>query len=174
MRILNTETTKYVGKKVRVCGWVNSRRDHGGVVFLDLRDRSGILQVVCKPKLAEGIKDEYVLAVEGKVQKRPTKMVNPKLETGQIEVKAEKIEILAKAEILPFDLQSKELKMSLPTLLDFRPITLRHPKIKAIFRVQNQIIESFRKTMKDLGSKFWLGFLRKFLQLVRPIGLNQV
>jgi len=151
MRILNTETTKYVGKKVRVCGWVNSRRDHGGVVFLDLRDRSGILQVVCKPKLAEGIKDEYVLAVEGKVQKRPTKMVNPKLETGQIEVKAEKIEILAKAEILPFDLQSKELKMSLPTLLDFRPITLRHPKIKAIFRVQNQIIESFRKTMKDLG-----------------------
>jgi nondiscriminating aspartyl-tRNA synthetase len=150
-RILNSQAPKYINKKIRVTGWVNSRRDHGGVVFLDLRDRSGILQVVSNPELAKDIKDEYVLAVEGKVQKRPAKMVNPKLETGQVEIKAEKIEILAKAETLPFDLKAQELKLSLPTLLDFRPITLRHPKIQAIFRVQNQIIESFRKTMKDLG-----------------------
>ena len=150
-RILNTKVPKYLNKKVRVSGWVNARRDHGGVVFLDLRDRSGILQVVSDPKLAEGIKEEYVLAVEGRVQKRPPKMVNPKLETGKVEIKVEKIEILAKAKILPFDLKSQELKLTLPKLLDFRPLTLRHPKIKAIFRVQNQIIESFRKTMKDLG-----------------------
>jgi len=150
-RILNIKTTKQLNKKVRVCGWVNSRRDHGGIVFLDLRDRSGIVQVVCPAKLAKDIKDEYVLAVEGKVKKRPANMINPKLETGKIEIGASKIEILAKAASLPFDLRSQELKVSLPTLLDYRPITLRHPKIKAIFRVQEKIIESFRKNMKDLG-----------------------
>ena len=150
-RILVIEATKYIGKKVRIKGWVNRRRDHGGIVFLDLRDRSGIVQVVCSPKLAKDIKDEYVLGVEGRVQKRPQKMINPKLETGKIEIQASKIDILAKARSLPFDLREKELKVSLPTLLDYRPVTLRHPKIKAIFKVQEQIIESFRKNMKDLG-----------------------
>ncbi|MBZ9569446.1 aspartate--tRNA(Asn) ligase [Patescibacteria group bacterium] len=150
-RILNIETAKKLNKKVKVCGWVNSRRDHGGIVFLDLRDRSGIVQVVCPSKLAKDIKDEYVLAVEGKVNKRPADMINPKLETGKIEIQVSKIEILAKAASLPFDLRNQELKVSLPTLLDYRPITLRHPKIKAIFRVQEKIIESFRKNMKDLG-----------------------
>jgi len=107
-RILAIETPKYLGKKVKISGWVNSRRDHGGIVFLDLRDRSGILQIVSTPDLAEGIKEEYVLEIEGEIKKRPIKMVNPELETGEFELKAEKIKILAKAESLPFDL--KDLK----------------------------------------------------------------
>jgi nondiscriminating aspartyl-tRNA synthetase len=148
-RALNIETSKKLNKEVRVKGWVNSRRDHGGIVFLDLRDRSGIVQVVCPARLAKNVKDEYVLVVEGKVQKRPTEMINPNLETGKIEIKASKIEVLAKAKSLPFDL--REIKVSLPTLLDYRPITLRHPKIKAIFQVQEKIIESFRKNMADMG-----------------------
>jgi len=92
-RILNIEAVKYVGKEIKVCGWVNSRRDHGGIVFLDLRDRSGILQIVAIPGLVKDIKEEYVLEIEGEVQKRPIKMVNPELETGEIELKAKNIKI---------------------------------------------------------------------------------
>jgi len=147
-RFLNLETVKYVGKLVRVCGWVDSRRDHGGIVFLDLKDRSGILQVVASPDLAKDIKEEYVLEVEGEVQRRPMKMINPELETGQIELKAKNIKILAKAASLPFDL--KDLKLSLPVLLDWRPLTLRNKKIKAIFKIQEEVISGFRKTLKDL------------------------
>lgn len=148
-RILNNQTPQYVGKKVKVAGWVNSRRDHGKIIFLDMRDRSGILQVVCPSLPAKDIKDEFVLEIEGKVQKRPKGMINPALETGQIELKAEKVNILVKASTLPFDL--KDLKLSLPKLLDWRPLTLRNPKIKAIFKVQESIVESFRKTLKALG-----------------------
>ena len=147
-RILNTETIKYIGKNVKVCGWVNSRRDHGKIVFLDLRDRSGILQVVCHSNLVEGMKEEYVLEIGGTVQERPKEMINPELETGRVELKAEKIEVLAKAIALPFDL--KTLNLSLPKLLDFRPLTLRNPKIKAIFKIQGQAVESFRNTLRNL------------------------
>jgi nondiscriminating aspartyl-tRNA synthetase len=149
MRIFNVETPKYVGKKMRVCGWVNSRRDHGKIVFLDLRDKSGILQVVVDSEMARGIKEEDVLKVEGEVKERPKEMVNPKLETGNVELSAEKIEILAKSQKLPFDI--KNLKLSLPKLLDFRPLTLRNEKQRAIFKVEREVIDGFRKTMKNLG-----------------------
>jgi nondiscriminating aspartyl-tRNA synthetase len=149
MRILNIEAPKHLNKKIKIAGWVNSRRDHGKIVFLDLRDRSGILQVVLDSKMAEGIKEEDVLEVEGEVKERPKEMINPKLETGNVELKAEKIRILAKSQKLPFDL--KNLKLSLPKLLDFRPLTLRNEKQRAIFRVQREIIDSFRKTMNNLG-----------------------
>jgi len=149
MRILNIEAPKHLHKKIKIAGWVNSRRDHGKIVFLDLRDRSGILQVVLDSKMAEGIKEEDVLEVEGEVKERPKEMINPKLETGNVELKAEKIRILAKSQKLPFDF--KNLKLSLPKLLDFRPLTLRNEKQRAIFRVQREIIDSFRKTMKNLG-----------------------
>ena len=148
-RILNIETLKYIGQKVKVCGWVNSLRHHGGIVFLDLRDRTGILQVVALPDLAKDIKDEYVLEIEGEIQKRPIKMANFELETGEIELKAQEIKILAKAKTLPFDL--KDLKLSLPRLLDWRPLTLRNEKIKAIFKIQEKLISSFRNIMNDLG-----------------------
>jgi nondiscriminating aspartyl-tRNA synthetase len=148
-RTLNRDSKNYLGKLVRVSGWVNSRRDHGGIVFLDLRDGSGILQIVATPNLVEGVKEEFVLEIEGEVQKRPIKMVNPELETGEIELKAQKIKILAKADSLPFDL--RDLKLTLPRLLDYRPLTLRNRKIRAIFKVQEELISSFRKTMKDLG-----------------------
>jgi nondiscriminating aspartyl-tRNA synthetase len=148
-RILNIETIKHIGKKIKVAGWVNSIRSHGKIVFFDLRDRSGILQVVCDSKLAQGINEEDVLEVEGELKERPKEMINPILETGNVELKAEKINILAKSQKLPFDL--KNLKLSLPKLLDFRPLTLRNERQKAIFKVQREIIDSFRKTMKELG-----------------------
>ena len=148
-RILNIETIKYIERVVKICGWVNSIRHHGGIVFLDLRDRSGILQVVSSPDLVKDIKEEYILEIEGEVKKRPIKMANFELETGQIELNAQKIKILAKARSLPFDL--KELKLSLPKLLDYRPLTLRNEKIKAIFQIEEEVISSFRKAIKNLG-----------------------
>lgn len=148
-RVLNIESPRHLGQIVKVAGWVNSRRDHGKLVFLDLRDRSGILQVVCSSDLAKGVKEEFVLEIEGVVQERPKAMVNPALKTGEIELKAEKVHLLAKADSLPFDL--KEINLSLPTLLDWRPLTLRNAKVRAIFKVQEQVVESFRRSLRGMG-----------------------
>jgi nondiscriminating aspartyl-tRNA synthetase len=145
-RTLISDTPKHLGETIRVSGWLNSRRDHGGIIFFDLRDNSEILQIVCPQNLAEGIKEEYVLSIEGEVKKRPANMVNPNLATGEVELKASKIEILAKSETPPFDL--KDMKVTLPTLLDHRPFTLRNQRIKAIFKVQQEIVDSFRNTLK--------------------------
>lgn len=147
-RILTSDTKNYIGKKVRVAGWIDTRRDHGGIVFLDLRDRSGFLQVVAEPGLVKEVKEEYVLEIEGEVKKRPEKMVNPKIETGEVEIKAEKVKVLAESAVLPFEL--KDLKLSLPKLLDYRPLTLRNRKIKAIFKIQERVVESFRNALKSL------------------------
>ena len=149
-RILNTETTEYIDKEVRVAGWVNTRRDHGKIVFIDLRDRTGILQVVCPPALVEGVKEEYVLEIEGLVKKRPAHTVNKDMVTGEVELQARQIKVLAKAAALPFDFMGKDLNLNLPTLLDHRPLTIRNSEIKNIFKVAETIVESFRKTLKSL------------------------
>ena len=148
-RTLIKETLKHPAEKVKVSGWVNTRRDHGGIVFLDLRDRSGILQIVCSPNIVKDVQEECVIEVEGNVQERPIKMVNPELETGKIELKAETVKILSQAAVLPFDL--KDLKLSLPKLLDYRPLVLRNPRIKAIFKIEEKVIESFRENLKNSG-----------------------
>lgn len=103
-RIFNIETIKYRGRKVKVSGWVNKIRSHGKIIFIDLRDYSGILQLVFTPKneslykIAQKLKPEWVIEVEGKIKERPKEMINSKIETGKIELLAEKIEILAKKE----------------------------------------------------------------------------
>jgi nondiscriminating aspartyl-tRNA synthetase len=148
-RILNAKTAEHIGEKVRVAGWVNTIRAHGKIVFFDLRDRSGLLQVVCTPQLAEGLHDESVVEIEGTVQKRPEKMVNTEIATGKVEFSAESMKILAKAEVLPFDIRN--LNLSLPTLLDCRPITLRNAEVYAIFKIREAIADSFRKTLKNLN-----------------------
>ncbi|MFC1789795.1 aspartate--tRNA(Asn) ligase [Patescibacteria group bacterium] len=148
-RTLINQVPNNIGQTVKVSGWVNSRRDHGKIIFLDLRDRTGVLQVVCVSDLMHGIKDEDVVEIEGKVQARPEKMINQEIETGKVELSAEKITVLSKSETLPFDI--KELKLSLPTLLDFRPLTLKNQKIRAIFKLEEEIINSFRKTLQGLG-----------------------
>ncbi|MBU4381020.1 aspartate--tRNA(Asn) ligase [Candidatus Parcubacteria bacterium] len=139
-----------VGEKVRVSGWVQSIRNHGKVVFLDLRDSSGVLQCV-GTVLEQKIGLEDVITIEGLVKPRPKNMINPEILTGTIELQIEKITILEKSAPLPFDMGANELAVSLPVLLDYRSLTLRHPKIKAIFKVENQIINTFRRVMSGLG-----------------------
>ncbi len=150
-RTLIIDCQNKAGEMVNIKGWVHTRRDHGKIVFLDVYDRSGTLQIVATGEAAGDLHPQDVVSVEGKVTVRPEKLVNTNLETGSIELQAEKIEILSKAEELPFDMGSKELDLQLPTLLDFRALTLRHPKVRKIFQVQEAIVEGFREGALSLG-----------------------
>ncbi len=153
-RTLSLETINKVGEPVLLRGWVQSLRSHGKVAFVDLRDRLGVVQIVFVGELAPqvgslGIGD--VVVIEGEVQQRGAGAINPDLPTGKVEVKGEKLQILAKAAEMPFDVSKPSLDVSLPTLLDYRPLTLRHPKVQAIFKIQEIVIDSFRNTLRGLG-----------------------
>lgn len=148
-RVFIFKTPNYIGKEIKVCGWVNTIRAHGKINFIDLRDKSGILQIVAEKGLVAEINEEDVIEVVGKIQLRPKNNINPNLKTGEIELLAKKIQVFSKAAPLPFDL--KNLNLSLPKLLDFRPLALRNEKIQAIFKIQEVIISSFREVLKKLG-----------------------
>lgn len=147
-RTLILDSNEKIGEKVKICGWIITRRDHGKIGFLDISDRSGVIQVFCTGKLLGSLHPQDVVSIEGKIAERPEKLINPNLPTGKIELQAEDIKILSKAEELPFDMGGKDLSLQLPTLLDFRGLTLRHPKIKTIFKVQEVVIDAFREALK--------------------------
>lgn len=149
-RTLAREAIDLVGKKVLLKGWVATKRDHGKITFIDLYDRTGLIQVVGAGDDIRSVHPQDVVQIDGTVQNRPGNTVNEKLLTGKIEVKAEKLEILSKAEELPFDMGAQTLDLELPTLLDHRSLTLRHPKVRAIFKVQEAIIDEFRQSLKRL------------------------
>ena len=149
-RTLVSDITNNLGKTVKVAGWVQNKRDHGKMVFIDLGDRSGILQVVGKGNLSV-LKPEDVVEITGLVKNRPQKDVNDKIATGRIELEAQDLNVLSKAEELPFDMAADNLNVELPTLLDWRALSLRHPKVKAIFKVQETIIQGFREILKQDG-----------------------
>lgn len=155
-RILASETPKLVGKKVSLSGWVKTRRDHGKLIFIDLRDRSGILQLVINPKISEEahkialeVSPESVIEITGSVKERPESTVNKDLTTGKVEIEVEDLKIISKAHTLPFDMGADELNLELPTLLDHRSLSLRHAKVSAIFKIQETIANSFRKTLRE-------------------------
>lgn len=157
-RTLIKDTVQKVGEEVLIKGWVHVRRDHGKLIFLDIRDRSGVIQVVVIPQVSQGaydiateLRSEYVVEIIGKVNARPERLINPKIVTGTIELEAKGVKILAKAAPLPFDMGGESLNLELPTLLDHRALTLRHPSIQAIFKVQAVIIDSFREYLKTQG-----------------------
>lgn len=158
-RTLSEATSGMEGQEVTIRGWVKTRRDHGKLIFLDIIDRSGIVQVVANAGASESayneaaaLKPEYVAEITGIVKNRPTQTVNKDLKTGEIEIEAKEVKILSKAESLPFDISSLELNLELPTLLDHRSLTLRNPKVAAIFKVQAAIVEGFRKAAQELGA----------------------
>lgn len=143
---------KYINKEVTISGWVDVRRDHGKLVFLDIRDRSGTVQVVVTPKsekaleTAERLRPEWVVTISGRVQKRPEKMINPDMPNGDIEFTAEVVAVLAEAQELPFD---KDGEINLDTYLDYLPLTLRTKRARAIFKIQASIIQTFRSFLKE-------------------------
>ena len=149
-RTLVVETLSQIGQKVTLKGWVSTKRDHGKLTFIDLRDRTGKIQLIGYQKMSE-LSTEDAIEITGTVKERGAKMINPEIETGKIEIDVEEYKVLAKAATLPFDISKDELDLELPTLLDNRALTLRHPSIQAIFKVQAVIIDSFREFMKING-----------------------
>lgn len=148
-RTLIIDTLKKIGQSVRIKGWISSRRDHGKIVFLNIRDRSSDLQIVALRELLGDAREESVVEIEGKIQNRPDKLANPELATGLIEMQAEHISILEPAEIMPFEIKDQELNVSLPVLMDYRPLSLRQNTIQSIFKVQEALIDGFRKILKE-------------------------
>lgn len=153
-RTLISELRNHIGKTVLIKGWVSVRRDQGKLIFFDIRDRSGTVQGVVLPKseaiaIAKETRLESVVAIEGKVNQRPEKNRNDKVENGDIELEILQLTTLAQAEILPFDMSTDGFNLDLTTELDHRALTLRHPRLQAIFKVQSVIIDSFREFMKS-------------------------
>lgn len=145
-----------VGRTVTVCGWVHRRRDHGGLIFLDLRDRSGILQVVVEPAsgeafaAAERARAEWVLAVTGTVRARPEGMVNPELATGAIELAPERIEILSQAKTPPF-LPAEADDVDELVRLKYRYLDLRRPSLLAHFVLRDRVVFAARQYLHAHG-----------------------
>ncbi len=143
-----------IGETVLIKGWVSVRRDQGKMVFFDFRDMTGTVQGVVLPsseaiEIAKETRLEYVVAVQGKINERPEKNKNAKVQNGDIELEVLQLTVLAKAEPLPFDMSLEGFNLDLPTELDHRALTLRHPRLQAIFKVQAVIIDSFREYMKS-------------------------
>ena len=143
-----------IGKQVSVCGWVHRRRDHGGVIFLDLRDREGLLQVVFDPDRAdifaeaERIRGEFVLAVKGKVRERPEGTINPNMATGHVEVLAHELEVLNRAETPPFhhdEQANEELR------LKYRYLDLRREDMLGNLRLRHRVTRAMRDYLDDAG-----------------------
>lgn len=149
-QLLLTDLSQHLDEEVVLHGWVNTVRDHKKIVFLDLRDATGMVQVVADEK-ASTLSPEDVVEIKGLVKKRPDKLVNDKVVNGSIEVEARGITLISKAHTLPFDMGKEELGLTLPVLLDNRSLTLRHPTVQKIFKVQEAVAEGFRRTAKELG-----------------------
>ena len=149
-RILICETPKKIGEKVQISGFVNIVRSHGKIAFADIADRSGTVQIV-GGEAVSGLRSQFAVTVTGTVNERPERMINDKISTGKIEISVDKIEVLAKSDEMPFDMGADTLNLELPTLLDYRTLSLRHNKIKEIFKVQAKVLEGFRNAATDLG-----------------------
>ncbi|HES58384.1 MAG TPA: aspartate--tRNA ligase, partial [Firmicutes bacterium] len=145
----------HIDQQVTVCGWVHRRRDHGGVIFIDLRDREGLLQVVYDPDkpdsfmLAEKVRSEYVLRVTGRVRRRPEGTENASMPTGQIEVLGLELEILNHSETPPFQLDDEDV--SEEHRLRYRYIDLRRPEMLQRMKLRSKITTEFRNYLNDNG-----------------------
>jgi len=151
-RVWVEETAKKEGQKVTLFGWVNSIRDHGQVVFLDLRDRSGLVQVVGGEELRK-FGSEDVVRIEGKVVKRQPRFFNPHLATGKIEIQLEKIELLAKAKVLPFEVKGEGRRINEEKRLRYRYLDLRRPRLRQNLYLRHQLLQLFRHFLTEEG--FW-------------------
>lgn len=155
-----------IGQRVEVCGWCNTYRDHGGVIFIDLRDHSGIVQLVCDPessayKQANLVRDEFVLLATGLVRARGAGLENPKLKTGKVEIVLESLTIENKAKTLPIPINDENTSEELR--LKYRYLTLRSKKAYDIFKMRSDISIAARNSLQKMG----------FLEVETPILTKQ-
>jgi len=150
--------TEDIGATVTLYGWVDRRRDHGGVIFLDLRDRTGIVQIVSDPQRtpdsyrhAEALRNEYVVCITGRVTQRPPESLNSKLPTGEVEIYADRIELLnAVSKQLPFQVSTAETESVREELrLKYRYLDLRRDRMNRNLQLRHQIIKAMRRFLED-------------------------
>jgi aspartyl-tRNA synthetase len=145
---------EHKGQKIVLMGWVNTRRDHGGLVFVDLRDRAGLVQIVMNPsdaasQAAKDVRGEYVIALEGVVRARPEGMRNKNLQTGDVEVEATRVEILSEAKTLPFD--PADEKVSEMLRLKYRYLDLRSPRLQGHLIKRHEVMMLVREGLHQKG-----------------------
>jgi aspartyl-tRNA synthetase len=148
--------TQHVGQRLTLAGWANTRRDHGGLVFIDLRDSSGICQLVVNPEraseaaaAAHAARNEFVLRAEGEVAARATEAVNPNLPTGEVELQVDRLEILSRSPALPFQLDEEGVDESLR--FRYRWLDLRRPRLQRNIRMRAQAVGIIRRHMEAAG-----------------------
>jgi aspartyl-tRNA synthetase len=147
--------TSLLDREVELCGWVHRRRDHGGVIFIDLRDREGLAQIVFDPEqpepfsVADSVRNEYVLRVTGKIRRRPEGTINKDLATGEVEVLARSIEVLNKARTPPFQLDDENVADD--TRLRYRYIDLRRPQMQTNLRLRAKVANILRNYLDEKG-----------------------
>src|SRR3972149_6883356 len=156
-RTLAKDTLKKIDQKVQLFGWVASLRDHGKITFIDLRDRTGIVQCVGGdlPKVSA----ESVVAVEGKVSERPKDLVNPNLETGKVEVQIEKLAVISKAKELPFPVDGDGYEIGEEIKLKYRYLDLRRPRLQRNIKVRSSYVAAAREYL----------FSQDFIEIETPI-----
>lgn len=148
-------TANLVGEEVALCGWVHRRRDHGGVIFIDLRDREGLAQVVYNPDqaesfaIADAVRNEYVIRIEGQVRRRPEGTVNPNLPTGEVEVSGRVIEVLNKAKTPPFQLDDENVQDDIR--LRYRYVDLRRAEMQENMKLRNRVTRAIRDYLERHG-----------------------
>src|SRR5919199_2286157 len=159
---------EHIGQTVVLQGWVHTVRDHGGLIFLDMRDRAGLVQVIVNPaanqsafEVASGLHDEYVVEVHGQVERRPAGSENPKIATGEIEVHASQVEVLNPSLPLPFPV-AEDVQVDERLRLQYRYLDLRRPRITRNMVMRHRVIKYIRDFMDAAG----------FLEVETPILAN--
>ena len=167
-RILAAETSKKVGENITVAGWVHSRRDHGGLIFIDLRDHTGLVQLVINPdkkdafSLAESLRDEFVVRACGVVAERGEGLKNPNIASGDVEIVVDNLEILNRAETLPIQPFAEDNQAGEELRFKYRYLDLRRPKMQNMLKKRAEMYRRIHKYMDDRG----------FIEIQTPILAN--
>ncbi|MBI2643990.1 MAG: aspartate--tRNA ligase [Candidatus Wildermuthbacteria bacterium] len=156
-RIFTNETPSHKGEKVKIAGWIDGRRDHGKITFIDLRDKEGVAQCVSTPqqaetyKTAQALRSEWVVEIEGTVQERPQAMKNPAIATGEIEIAAEKIVIFSQAKTLPFTIDTNGYDLNEEKRLQYRYLDLRRKRLKENLTKRHTVFGFVREFLSNEG-----------------------
>jgi len=165
MRIEVKESLNHIGEEITLYGWVDSRRDHGKIIFIDLRDRSGLIQAVFLPNhkeayvIAEKLRSEWVLKIKGKVNSRPGNMINDRIITGKIEIEILEIEVLSEAKTPPFEISSTGYEIGEETRVKYRYLDLRRERMKDNMVLRHKVVKFVRDYLDQEG----------FLEIETPI-----
>ena len=157
---------QHIDQSVIIAGWVHRRRDHGGLIFIDLRDSKGIVQVVINPEngtnlhnIGENLRNEWVVQISGTVQARPTGTINSEMLTGEIEIAAKNIKVLNQSETTPFYINDDKIEIDELLRLKYRYLDIRRPKMNNAPKARHKVVKFIRDYLSDKG----------FLEIETPI-----